>query len=127
MSKRHVFLSYCHDDRDVVEHLCQSLRAAGEIVWWDEDIQCGQDWKCEIRTALREAYAVVLCLSANFEKRPRSGVYPEILDAIGLYREYAAGKIFLIPVRLSDCAVPPVAIDDVRTLDSFHASKRSRR
>src|SRR4051794_4656163 len=102
MSKRHVFLSYCHDDRDVVDRLCQELRSAGEIVWWDQDILPGQDWKSEIRTALRDAYAVVLCLSAKFALRARSGVYPEILDAIGLYREYAAGEIFLIPVRLSD-------------------------
>lgn len=54
----------------------------------------------------------------------------EALDAIAVYREYAPGNIFLIPVRLSDCEIPLIEIDSTRTLDRlqyvdlFPTSKR---
>ena len=61
----------------------------------------------------------------------KSGVYPEVLDAITSYRQQAPGNIFLIPIRLSDCEIPDIEIDDTRTLDRlqstdlFPATKRT--
>lgn len=117
MDKKHVFISYCHDNAAEVRHLRDQLIAAGEGVWWDGDIKGGQDWKYEIRTAMGAAYAVVLCLSEESDARITSGVYPEIADAISAYREYAPGNVFLIPVRLSECGIPSIEIDGTRTLD----------
>jgi hypothetical protein len=117
MAKKHVFLSYCHDNSSEVARLREELMAAGETVWWDRDIKVGQDWKFEIRQAMKNAYAVVLCLSEELERRITSGVNTEILDAISAYREYGSGKIFLVPVRLSACEIPPFEIDGTRTLD----------
>ena len=88
MSKQHLFLSYCRDNANQVHRLHDELIAAGEQVWWDQEILLGQDWKLEIRKAMRDAYAVVLCLSAETVGRIISGIYPEILDAIAAYREY---------------------------------------
>jgi len=116
-AKKHVFLSYCHDNRDEVARLRSDLIAAGESVWWDEDILPGEDWKFAIRTAMKDSYAVVLCLSAEIEARSQSGVYPELLDAINFYRELNPGSIYLIPARLSSCEIPPVELDATRTLD----------
>lgn len=115
--KKHVFLSYCRDDKDDVARLRTELLKAGESVWWDQDIDGGQDWKFEIRKAMKSACAVVLCLSAKTAARKTSGIYPETLDAINLYREHAPGDVFLIPVRLSDTEIPPIEIDGIRTLD----------
>jgi TIR domain len=119
MSKtyKHVFLSYSHHNKNEVRQLRADLIAAGETVWWDEDIRGGQDWKQEIRVAMRASYAVVVCFSKETEATTESGIYPELLDAIETYRNYAAGQIFLIPVRLSECEIPPVEIDATRTLD----------
>ncbi|MEL6129266.1 MAG: toll/interleukin-1 receptor domain-containing protein [Cyanobacteria bacterium J06627_3] len=117
MAKKHVFLSYCRDNADEVRRFYDELTAAGETVWWDQDILPGQDWKLEIRKAMRDAYAVVLCLSAETADRITTGIYPEVLDAIKAYRTYAPGSIFLIPVRLSQCELPFIEIDDTRTLD----------
>ncbi|MCY2990113.1 MAG: hypothetical protein NTY19_19905 [Planctomycetota bacterium] len=50
----------------------------------------------------------------------QSGEYPEILDAIGAYRQQAPGSI-LIPVKLSTCEIPDIEIDDTRTLDRIQA------
>jgi tetratricopeptide (TPR) repeat protein len=115
--KKHVFLSYCHDNQAEVSTLRDELIAAGEPVWWDQDILGGHDWKLEIRKAMKAAYAVVLCLSEEAMARTTSGIYPEAADAIAAYREYSPGSIFLIPVRLSDCEIPLIEIDGTRTLD----------
>jgi len=115
--KKHVFLSYCRDNLEEVRRLREELVAAGETVWWDQEIVGGQDWKFEIRKAMKSAYAVLLCLSRESAARTTSGIYPEALDAINFYREYAPGGVFLIPVRLSECDIPPLELDGTRTLD----------
>lgn len=130
MPKKHVFLSYCHNNEAEVAHLRADLLAAGEAVWWDKDILGGKDWKQEIRRAMKHSYAVVLCLSQKLAARSESGVYPEVADAISLYRTQAPGSVFLVPVRLSDCEIPDIELDDTRTLDRlqcvdlFPAAKR---
>ena len=116
-ARKHVFLSYAHDNRTIVGQLRKELMEAGETVWWDGDILGGQDWKQAIRRAMRDSYAVVLCLSQELAARHQSGVYPEVLDAIAAYRQQAPGSIFLIPVRLSESGIPDIEIDDSRTLD----------
>jgi len=73
-----------------------------------------------IRQAMKQSYAVVLCLSAETEARTASGIYPEAADAIDAYRQYPPGSVFLIPVRLSRCEIAPVEIDATRTLDRIH-------
>jgi hypothetical protein len=117
MSNKHVFISYCHDNQDEVEELRNDLIKAGENVWWDQDILPGQDWKFEIQQAIKNSYAFILCLSKESEARSKTGIYPEALEAIARFREYKPGSIFLIPVRLSDCNIPPLEIDSTRTLD----------
>ena len=114
---KHVFLSYCHENKPEIAQLRQDLLAAGEAVWWDQDILPGQDWKAAIRQAMKRSSVVVLCLSDETSKRSRSGIYPEALDAIAEFRDHAPGSIFLIPIRLSACEIPPIEIDGTRTLD----------
>ena len=116
---RHAFLSYCRDDKDVVRSFRHELVENGIEVWWDDEILPGQDWKHEIRKAIRQAYAVVVCLSATLESRKRSGVYPELLDAIAELRNRVPGEVFVIPVRLCNCEIPDVQIDATRTLESL--------
>jgi hypothetical protein len=119
MAAKHVFLSYCRDNIEAVAQIRDDLILAGERVWWDQDIVGGQDWKLEIRKAMREAYAIVVLFSNELAQRVRSGVYPEVLDAITAYRQQAPGNVFLIPVRLSDTEMPDIAIDDTRTLSNL--------
>ena len=116
MAGRHVFLAYCRENRDEVARLRSDLIAAGETVWWDEDIPVGQDWKYAAGQAMKDAYAVVLCLSTELGERVRSGIYPEIRNAIAILREYPPESIFILPVRLSECDIPDLSIDETRTL-----------
>lgn len=117
MPKKHVFLSYCRENQDQVKQLHDDLEQAGETVWWDQDILPGQNWKLEIKKALDDSYAVICCFSQESEVRYQSGIYPELRDAIRIYRTYAPGMVFLIPARLSNCTIPSLEIDDTTTLD----------
>ena len=114
---KHVFLSYSRANEEAVRQLRDDLINAGENVWWDRDIRAGQDWQQKVRAAMKESYAVVVCFSKETEASTESGIYPELRDAIRTYRNLAEGGIFLIPVRLSECEIPDVEIDAIRTLD----------
>jgi hypothetical protein len=133
VAKNHVFLSYCRENVGEVKQLRDDLIGEGEPVWWDQDILPGDDWKFVVRQAMKNSYAVVLCLSKEAQARATSGIFPEAVDAIGMYREHAPGSIFIIPVRLSDCEIPPIDIDATRTLDRiqyvdlFHSSPQTCR
>jgi len=116
VSRKHVFLSYCHDNVADVQQLHDDLIALGEAVWWDKDILPGRDWKLEIRKAMINAYAVVLCLSRESQARTTTGIYPEAYYAIELYKQHAPGSIFLIPIRLSACEIPPIELYGTSTL-----------
>src|SRR5512135_1609797 len=115
-----VFLSYSRNDFAEVSRLRADLTAHGIEVWWDKDILPGQDWKYEIREAMKRSNAVILCLSGQGLQRTRSFIYPEVYDAIAAYRERRPGEIFLIPVRFSECEIPSIEIDGSRTLDRLH-------
>jgi hypothetical protein len=119
VNPKHVFLSYCHDNAKEVARLYDDLTGAGLTVWWDQQIRPGEDWKLTIRTAMKNSSAVVLCLSAEAQQRVTTGIYPEVSDAIEIYRMHRPGEVFLIPVRLNDCEIPPVPIDSLRYLDSL--------
>ena len=68
---------------------------------------------------MKHSYAVILCLSTEMGDRLKSGMYPEIANAVSLYHEYAPGSVFLLPVRLSDCEIPMIEINATNTLDSL--------
>jgi hypothetical protein len=119
MAKKHVFISYCRENETEVAGLRGDLMAAGEVVWWDRDIMPGEDWRQAIQEAMKNSYAVVLCLSKESEARTTSGIYSEAAEAITFYRTYPPNIIFLIPLRLSECKIPPIRIDDTRNLDTL--------
>ncbi len=119
MAKQHIFLSYCRDNATEVKRLHGELLAAGENVWWDRDILPGQKWKLAIRQAMQDSYAVIFCFSSETEARLRSGMYPELRDAVDIYREYPPGSLFLIPVRLSECKIPATEIDATTMLEGI--------
>jgi len=114
-----VFLSYSHADREVVEPFRRDLISRGLDVWWDRLILPGQDWEHEIKLAIEKSTAVIICFSKRIETTNRSGVFPEVLKALEIYRQFQPGRIFLIPVRLNDCEIPRFKIDGVRDLQSL--------
>jgi TIR domain len=100
-----VFMCHASEDKLAVRDLYKRLTASGYRPWLDEeDLLPGQNWDREITRAVRAAQVVLVCLSKRSEKR--GYVQKEIRRALDVAEEQPEGTIFLIPVRLEDCAVP---------------------
>jgi TIR domain len=131
MSDRHVFISYCRENKQQVNELHDELVRNGFDVWWDDQLLGGQNWKMELRKAMNDCGAVVACFSEEVAKRDASGMFPELRDAIGAYRQMKPGSIFLVPVRLSECRIPDFEIDatmmlrDLQYIDLFPEKMRA--
>jgi hypothetical protein len=101
-----VFISYAHEDEDVVFSVYDELCRQGLQPWIDKrDIGVGKDWDREIRQAMRKADFVVVFLSTKSVNK-RGYVQREIRQALDLYKEIPEGQAFLMPVRLDKCEVP---------------------
>jgi hypothetical protein len=59
----HIFISYKREDVVQARQVRQALRAEGFHVWWDEDLQGGQQWAAAIDSALLDASVVVVLWS----------------------------------------------------------------
>jgi outer membrane protein assembly factor BamD (BamD/ComL family) len=101
-----VFLCHASGDKPLVRELYKRLIAEGVDAWLDQEkLLPGQDWRVEIPRAVREADAVVICLS-NKSITKEGYVQKEIKFALDSAEEKAEDTIFLIPARLEDCVVP---------------------
>lgn len=101
-----VFLCHASGDKPAVRDLCARLRREGFAPWLDEeDLLPGQRWQEEIPKAVRAADVVLICLS-NRSVNKEGYVQKEIKFALDVAEEKPEGIIYLIPLRLEDCAVP---------------------
>ena len=107
-SKRrlHVFLAHARSDQEDVRGLYHRLSRDGLEAWLDEaKLLPGQDWEYEIRKAVRESDAVVVCLSKGFNKQ-RGYRQKEVRIALEEADLLPEGQIFIIPARLEECDLP---------------------
>jgi GntR family transcriptional regulator len=117
----HVFISYVREDSRQVDRLQQALEAVGVPVWRDTaDLWPGQDWRVEIRRAIKENTLVfIACFSQASISRHKSYQNEELVLAIEEMRLRSPEDPWLIPVRLSECEIPDREIGAGRTLTSI--------
>jgi tetratricopeptide (TPR) repeat protein len=117
----HAFISYVHDDHEPVARLHLALEASGIRVWRDAaNIWPGQDWKLEVRNAIADgSLAFVACFSANSMRREKSYQNEELILAAEEMRLRTPGRSWLIPVRFSECEIPPFDLGAGRTFRSL--------
>jgi hypothetical protein len=120
-----VFLSYSRLDSRIVRGFHRRLLARGITVWMDvENILGGEDWRTAIRNAIRGSQLMLIFLSRKVVAREGYLQY-EILEALDESRRKPPGQIFLIPVRLDDCAIHPrLEPFQCASLATEHARKR---
>jgi hypothetical protein len=103
----HVFISYVHDDEEMVESLVETLQRGGADVWRDRDrLLPGVRWETAIRQAIESGTAFIACFSSNFDARERSHMYEELTIAIKELRKRPRDRTWFIPVLLDPVAVP---------------------
>jgi TIR domain/Protein of unknown function (DUF3298) len=101
-----IFVSYASEDRHEVKKLYDRLRLAGYDPWMDfVDIVGGEDWERSIERSLNNADLFLACLSSNSVQK-RGFLQKEVLQALDKWREKLPDDIYLIPVRLEECAMP---------------------
>lgn len=97
-----VFLCHADVDSNPVRALYDRLVNDGVDAWLDkENILPGQAWDYEIRKAVREADAVLVCLSKQFNQAGYR--QKEVRLALDAAMEKPDGDIFIIPARLEEC------------------------
>lgn len=102
-----VFLCHSTGDKPVIRELYRRLKAESWIQPWldEEDLIGGQDWNLEIRKAIRNCHAIVVCLS-NSSVTKEGYVNKEIKLALDEADKKPEGTIYIIPLRLDECSVP---------------------
>ena len=58
-----VFISYARSDRTLAQALADDLKTAGYVVWWDFDLNAGDDFHNTIRSMIAKATAVIVIWS----------------------------------------------------------------
>lgn len=97
-----VFLCHADVDSKTVRALYDRLTKDGVDAWLDkENILPGQAWDYEIRKAVREADAILVCLSKQFNQAGYR--QKEVRLALDTAMEKPEGAIFIIPARLEEC------------------------
>jgi len=101
-----VFLCHASEDKPRVRELYHAIAGWGYRPWLDDrNLLPGQEWKPEIRKAIRDSHVVLVCLSKR--ATTKSGfVQAEIISALDVADEQPEGTIFIVPARLDDCIVP---------------------
>jgi len=100
------FLSYAHEDRLQVRNLYDKLKARGFDPWLDEErLRGGQTWELEIKKAIKGCDFFIACLSSNSVNK-RGFVQKELKQALAFVDEFPEGQVFVMPVKLEQCAIP---------------------
>jgi hypothetical protein len=114
-----VFLSYIHEDVELVNRLRNDLHKAGLHPWMDRyEILPGQNWRRTIQTAIRISDFYVPCFSSK-ATRKRGTFQRELRYALQCNEEFPLDDEFVLPVRLDDCEVPGVIAAKFQYVDLF--------
>jgi len=102
-SAKAVFLSYASQDADAAQRVCDSLRAAGIEVWFDQsDLRGGDAWDSAIRKQVKDCALFVPLISANTESRSEGYFRREWNLAVNRMLDMAEDQSFLLPVVIDD-------------------------
>ena len=114
-----VFIAYVHEDAAVADRLFDDFGANGFDPWMDcRKLLPGQNWPRAIQDAMETTDFVVPCFSGN-SVRKKGGFQAEIRYALDCANRMPLDDIFLVPVRLDACPVPPQIQRVVQYVDLF--------
>jgi hypothetical protein len=114
-----VFIAYAKEDAASASRLYGALEALGFQPWMDaRKLLPGQNWPRAIESAIEVSDFFVACFS-HTSARKRGGFQAEIRYALDCARRAPLDEIFMVPVRLDACRVPPVIQREIQYVDLF--------
>jgi TolB-like protein/Tfp pilus assembly protein PilF len=121
-SSKAVFLSYASQDAEAAQRICEALRAAGIVVWFDQsELRGGDAWDASIRRKIKECTLFVPIVSRNTESRSEGYFRLEWKLAVDRSHLMADDQAFLLPVAIDD--IPDAS---ARVPDRFRERQWSR-
>jgi len=115
-----VFLCHAKEDAQRVEGLYFSLRDRGLDPWYDkEKLLVGDDWEREILTAIEQSDFFAVFLS-NTSSKKTGFIQKEIKTAVREYQRRPEGFAYLLPIKLEECEIPDIKLDDNKRLENLH-------
>jgi hypothetical protein len=114
-----VFLAHVKEDEPKTLRLYDELTAAGFSPWMDiRKLIPGQNWPRAIEAAIDTSDFFLALFSSNSVNK-RGGFQAEIRYALDCARQVPLDQIFIVPLRLDDCAVPRAMQAEFQWLDLF--------
>ena len=114
---QHVFISYCHENKTIVDRLCQTLASHDIHIWLDRDnIGPGTPWKQAIQQAIQHGDFFIACFSTEANARNQTYMSEELKIAIEELHRRPVDKAWFIPVKLNECEIPDIDIGGGETL-----------
>jgi hypothetical protein len=114
-----VFIAYGKEDIVAAGQLYDALDAAGFGPWMDtRKLLPGQNWPRAIEGAIENSDFFIACFSTNSVQK-KGGFQAEIRYALDCARRLPLDEIFLVPVRVNECAVPRSIRTELQYLDLF--------
>ncbi len=114
-----IFIAYVVEDAPTADRLFTNLANHGFDPWMDrKKLLPGQNWPRAIEHAIETTDFVALCFS-HHSVRKKGGFQAEIRYALDCAARLPLDQVFLVPVRLDDCDVPPQIRRTVQYVDLF--------
>jgi hypothetical protein len=118
-SKPKVFIAYVEEDAPHALRLYQGLEAAGYHPWMDKRrLLPGQNWPRSIERAIQTSDFFIPCFSRR-AGRKRGTFQAELRYAFDCAERLPLDEIYMIPVRLENCAVPGRVAREIQYVDLF--------
>lgn len=113
------FISYAREDFAFAKRLYADLSRLGAEPWMDvEELTGGTDWQAAVRHAIRESTHFLALISRSAVIK-RGYVQKEVRQALDLLDEFAAGHVFIVPVRVDDSQPRHEPLQRLHWIDMF--------
>jgi TIR domain len=114
-----VFIAYVEEDLAFAKKLYRAFERSGFRPWLDKKrLMPGQNWPRAIETAIQTSDFFVACFSRRATSK-RGSFHSELRYALFCAAKVPLDEIFLIPLRLDECVVPPRISRQTQYLDLF--------
>ncbi|MBL8522021.1 MAG: TIR domain-containing protein [Betaproteobacteria bacterium] len=108
-----IFLSYASQNADAARRICDSLRAAGLEVWFDQsELRGGDAWDASIRKQIKECALFVPVISGNTQARAEGYFRLEWRLADQRTHLMAKGVPFILPVTIDGTSEAGALVPD---------------
>ena len=117
-----IFVSYGKEDAKVATEIGQALEKENYIAWLDKHrLLAGMAWRREIKKAIRESdYFLAVISTSSLERR--GFIHTELKEALEIWSETPFPKVYLIPVRIDNCDLSIVGLENLHWVDIFDSN-----